>query len=68
MDDDVSDPSNSILSKMMNQYYEGDVPTSSESGKTFPSTFVQKYMVNNCKYMGGGLGKNEQGMSIFSIF
>jgi len=53
---------------MMNQYFVDDVPVSLESGKTFPSTFIQKYMVNNFKYRGGGLGKTEQDMSNFSNF
>jgi len=26
-------------------------------GKTFSSSFVHKYMIENCKYKGGGLGK-----------
>ena len=50
----------------MNQYFIDDLLTSSESGKTFPSTFIQKYMVNNYKYIGGGLGKTKQGM--FDLF
>jgi len=33
--------------------------------KLFPSPFVHKYMVQNYKYKGGGLGRNEQGMLAF---
>jgi len=53
------------MSDMMNQSSSDDVPTSFDLDKTFPSTFVQKYMVNNYKYKGGGLGKIEQGMFDF---
>lgn len=35
--------------------------------KTIPYPFVHKYMTNNYKYKGGGLGKSEQGMYSFPI-
>lgn len=36
-----------------------------EIGKLFPYPFVHKYMIENCKYKGGGLGKSKQGMPSF---
>lgn len=39
--------------------------TTIEMGKLFPSPFVHKYMVESCKYKGGGLEKSKQGMSSF---
>jgi len=36
-----------------------DSPTKKNMGNIFPSPFVHKYMVENCKYKGGGLGKSE---------
>jgi len=38
-----------------------------ETSKIFPSLFVHKYMIENCKYKGGGLGKYEQRMYSFLI-
>jgi len=67
-DDDVVDPSIFVLSAMMNQSSADAILAYYELGKTFPSNFVQNYMVNNYKYRGGGFGKTKQGMSDFSIF
>lgn len=35
------------------------------TGKTFQSPFVHKYMIKNCKYKGGDLGKSKHGISFF---
>lgn len=63
--DDKNDPSYSALFDASNQTSLMDIPSSSELGKIFPSTFIHKYMVQNCKYKGGGLGKIEQEMYAF---
>lgn len=63
--DSESDPSYSSLSNTSNKTSSIDIPSSLELGKTFLSYFFHKYMVQNCKYKGGVLGKHEQGMPPF---
>lgn len=65
--DDTNGSSYFDLSKMISQPLSRDVPSSSKLGKTFPYYFVQKYIVQNCKYKGGGLRKTKQGMFDFFI-
>lgn len=57
--DEDEESSFSITSVTPTQTPLTQAPSSSEAGKLFPSPFVHKYMVQNCKYKGGGLGRNE---------
>lgn len=62
-----NDPSYFAMSKMTSSIDSMNIPSYSKMGKTFPSSFVQKYMVKNYMYKGGGLDETKKKMSNFYV-
>jgi len=62
--DEDGESSSSVTLFTLAQTPSAQVPWS-KMGKLFPSPFVHKYMVQDCKYKWGSLGRNEQEMPTF---